>query len=302
MAAYRGRHIAKLAESAQEHLLVVSIGVACTLDLDVLEQAEVLDLMLDTAGHERHGELLVVRLDAANVMRRACRQALDEIVGRLANLGAGSRGSLLVVGHVLREEYARDEGDGARLHELNQRRVHIVLVLEHKLLDAVGHLAGIVLDGELGGGGARLRAQKVLVARARRDELLHELGIGRRTIDGMDGLAGVIQHSHDSCSASVRIYERGAHRSRALQAKQHTGRLAAFNELAHDLVIKELDVLPLHALLVVLLLFTTDREVDKDLLQLLVDVVDAKLLKAIAIKDLESINVQDTNHRRGAMV
>jgi hypothetical protein len=101
---------------------------------------------------------------------------------------------------------------------------------------------------------------------ARSDELLHELGIGRIAIDGMDGLAGVIQNAHDSWW------------------------LAALDQLAHDLVVKELDVLPLHSLVVVLLLLATHRKIDKDLLQLFVDVVDTKLASAPQAPLVVSIN------------
>ena len=38
-----------------------------------------------------------------------------------------------------------------------------------------------------------------------------------------------------------------------------------------------------------------ESEFDEDLLQLLIDVVDAELLKAVLLEDLEAVNVQDTD-------
>jgi hypothetical protein len=63
------------------------------------------------------------------------------------------------------------------------------------------------------------------------------------------------------------------------EEKAHTGRVGALDEFAHDLVVEELDVLPLHALGVVLLLLAPHGELDEDLLQALVHVVDAELLE-----------------------
>lgn len=64
---------------------------------------------------------------------------------------------------------------------------------------------------------------------------------------------------------------------------EHAGRSFAFNQLAHDQVIEVLDGLPLDAFLLVLFLFGLERQFDKVLLQLLVHVVDAELLKAVEL-------------------
>lgn len=45
----------------------------------------------------------------------------------------------------------------------------------------------------------------------------------------------------------------------------------------------------------VFFLFTLQRQLNENLLQFLVHVVDAKLLKSIATKYFKSINVEDTN-------
>ena len=42
-------------------------------------------------------------------------------------------------------------------------------------------------------------------------------------------------------------------------------------------------------------LFSFEREFNEDLLQLLVDKVDAELLETVLLEDLESVDVQDAN-------
>lgn len=51
------------------------------------------------------------------------------------------------------------------------------------------------------------------------------------------------------------------------------------DQVADDLVVEEVDVLPLDALLAVLLLLRVQRQLDEELLQLLVAEVDAQLLE-----------------------
>ena len=57
--------------------------------------------------------------------------------------------------------------------------------------------------------------------------------------------------------------------------------LLRLDQIAANLVVEELDGLPLDTLSGVLVLLGLERELDEDLLQLLVDVVDAQLLEAV---------------------
>ena len=69
----------------------------------------------------------------------------------------------------------------------------------------------------------------------------------------------------------------------------------AFDERAHDLVVEVLDGRPLDTLRGILFLLCLERELDEDLLQLLVHVVDAELLKGVAFEDLEAVNIQEAD-------
>ena len=67
-------------------------------------------------------------------------------------------------------------------------------------------------------------------------------------------------------------------------------------QLADDHVVEVVNVLPLDALPLVLLLLLLQHQLDEDLLQLLVAVVDAELLETVLAEDLETIDVEDANH------
>jgi hypothetical protein len=64
---------------------------------------------------------------------------------------------------------------------------------------------------------------------------------------------------------------------------EDAGRGLSFDEVAHDLVVKVLDGLPLDSLLCVLFLLSLECELDEELLQLLVDIVDAELLESVVL-------------------
>ena len=64
-----------------------------------------------------------------------------------------------------------------------------------------------------------------------------------------------------------------------VQGSEDSWRATLFNKVAHDLVVEVLDRRPLDLLPNVLLLFGLERELNEDLLQFLVDVIDAQLLE-----------------------
>ena len=70
------------------------------------------------------------------------------------------------------------------------------------------------------------------------------------------------------------------------------------DQLADDHVVEVVDVLPLDPLPLVLLLLLLQHQLDEQLLQLLVAVVDAELLKTVLPKDLKAVDVKNSNHRR----
>eukprot|EP00047_Mylnosiga_fluctuans_P003549 m.229695 g.229695 ORF g.229695 m.229695 type:complete len:551 (+) comp11945_c0_seq1:62-1714(+) len=79
----------------QELVELATEGKAGAADPDVLLQTEVDDLVLAAAAIPVVRLLVFVRLDAAQIVRCALHQRLDEVVGLRADLAAGRRGLLL---------------------------------------------------------------------------------------------------------------------------------------------------------------------------------------------------------------
>ena len=67
------------------------------------------------------------------------------------------------------------------------------------------------------------------------------------------------------------------------------------DHLANECVIKEGNVDPLDSLVLVLLLFLFKHHLDEQLLELLVAIVDAKLLKAVNAKHFKTVDVQNAD-------
>ena len=67
--------------------------------------------------------------------------------------------------------------------------------------------------------------------------------------------------------------------------------MLGFNQVHDDLVVEVLDVLPLDALSLVLLLFLFQHQLNEELLKLFITVVDAELFKALKIAREKSISV-----------
>eukprot|EP00051_Salpingoeca_urceolata_P021426 m.336288 g.336288 ORF g.336288 m.336288 type:complete len:561 (-) comp19795_c1_seq2:119-1801(-) len=78
--------------------------------------------------------------------------------------------------------------------------------------------------------------------------------------------------------------------------KAHDARWSLFfDQIAHNLVVKVLNRRPLDAFCNILFLLSLECKLDEDLLEFFVDKVDAKLFKAIGLKNLKPVNVQHTN-------
>ena len=80
-------------------------------------------------------------------------------------------------------------------------------------------------------------------------------------------------------------------RRRIVEGCEDAGRPALLDKFAHDLIVEELDRRPLDLLSGVLLLFGLESELYEDLLQFLVDVVNAQLLEGVVPEDLEAEDV-----------
>mmetsp|Transcript_38632 Transcript_38632/g.97283 ORF Transcript_38632/g.97283 Transcript_38632/m.97283 type:complete len:293 (-) Transcript_38632:1209-2087(-) len=204
---------------------------------------------------------LLVRLDTANVVGSALAECLGELGDAVLDLEAGCGRALLGVGHVLGKERAHQIA-AAQLTELNQIVEEGVLVLVAEADRVVGHVTGVVLDGEVA---LSLWHEMVVAAQ-------HLTALGVELV-----IAGFGEVDH--------VVEEG----------EHSGRALALDEIAADLVVEELDRLPLDLLASVLVLLLLQGEVDEDLLQLLVHVVDAELFKPIFFKNLKTVNVEHTD-------
>ena len=55
-------------------------------------------------------------------------------------------------------------------------------------------------------------------------------------------------------------------------------------------------LLPLNSFSLVFLLFLFQHQFNKQLLKFLITVIDAKLLKAVVVKDLKAIDIKHSNH------
>ena len=95
---------------------------------------------------------------------------------------------------------------------------------------------------------------------------LNETVIGRCRI-GVSGSAGIIEGS------------KNARRSLLL------------DQVADNLVVEELDRCPFDLFPIVLFLFPLQCQLDEDLLQLLVDVVDAELFERVILKDFKAEDI-----------
>ena len=74
----------------------------------------------------------------------------------------------------------------------------------------------------------------------------------------------------------------------ALFIKQRKDAASVFNEFAHRKVVMILDHLPFNALLSVLLLLGTKCQLNEELVQFLINIIDAQLFESVNPKNLKS--------------
>ena len=175
--------------------------------------------------------LRFVRLDAADVVRRALHQRRHQLVRLLLDLGPRRNGTLLGRPvHLLGEE-AADERRAGGLHQLHEVRVEDILVPLAEAVHVVVDDAGVVVDGE-----ALSDVLVVLVAAA----VVAKLGLQVRVgalFDAVQGRADVVHDGHDAGRGALLL-----------------------DQLAHDRVVEVLDRGPLDALLDVLFLQSAEKK------------------------------------------
>ena len=73
-----------------------------------------------------------------------------------------------------------------------------------------------------------------------------------------------------------------------VQRRENARRSTFLNKVAHNFVIEVFDRRPINLLSNILLLLGLERKLNENLLQLLVDVIDAELLKGVVLKKARS--------------
>ena len=73
--------------------------------------------------------------------------------------------------------------------------------------------------------------------------------------------------------------------------------MLSFDQVANGAIVEVLDRRPCDAFALVLFLFLLENHFNKQLLQLLITVVDAKLFERVAFKDFKAVDVQHADHR-----
>mmetsp|Transcript_2522 Transcript_2522/g.4722 ORF Transcript_2522/g.4722 Transcript_2522/m.4722 type:complete len:377 (-) Transcript_2522:1072-2202(-) len=247
----------------EELLILLPHGVPSPTHDNVLLQSEVRDLVLHHRRLIHAAALLVVRLYRPDVVGIALREVVHELVHLLLELGRDRWGLLVTL------RYHRVQGFDVLVLDVGLEHLHQVLVelvlvlLEHPCIH-VRHVAGVVLDGEVGPAQwGKVLVLNVLVA-------LHREGLVRRP-------------RHDRL-----LVEQGKNADGAL----------ALNELDDGLVVEVIHRLPFDALLRILVLLGPKGELDEELLKLLVAVVDVELLHAVLLEYLKAIDVKYPNATR----
>lgn len=84
------------------------------------------------------------------------------------------------------------------------------------------------------------------------------------------------------------------HKGKKKKIIKKTSRLF-FNEIAHDAIVEIIHRNPLNSFFFVFLLLGFQCTFNEDLLQLFVDVIDAKLFERVVLEDFEAIDIEHTD-------
>ena len=243
----------------------VAVRKAGSAHADVFLQTKVLDLVQNRLGVVLTRALVLVRLDRANVRRLRLHKVIDQQIRARLDAVAGRGRALFAVRVGAIREQTNQKGIRRTVDQVQNVLEQCILVLLRHALDIVHDIARVVTDQELAS--TRL---KVWVARQHR-RALHERVIRRGRV-------------RMSCH------------NRIVQRRENAWRALGLNQVTHNLVVEVLDRRPLNLLLRILFLLFFERQLNKDLLQLFIDIIDAQLLKGVVLKDLKAINVQHANH------
>merc|ERR1712223_1813422 len=253
------------------------VGEASTADSDSSKHTVALVLVHDKAGLHASRLLVGVGHHATDEVRLRLVEGSHQVVELALEVGGHGLAALallsvLVLGSL--QGLARVVGkalDGqvisTLLDELNNGVVEGILVLLKPASQVVGHGGGVVDDGKV-----RVR-----------------VGAGV----GLGELGPLAEHVGHQFLGEGGVGGLGEEGLLLKDGEEGHGLLKHVNALLQ--IHAEVNVGPVQALPHVHLLLKGEHVLVEELLQLLVDVVDADLLEAVVVEDLEAGNVEDTN-------
>ena len=172
------------------------------------------------------------------------------------------------------------ETAAGRLHEFNQVNKENIFVPLNKPLHVIRDFSSVVVNNKAVKYFMKIMKTildlpwtsvfEVIVSTECCPQLTLQLVISS-SLDSVHGGADIIQNREDA-----------------------RGRLS-LDQLAHSQVVEEVNLLPLDPLLLILLLLRLQSQFNEDLLQFLVDKVDAELFEAVLLKNLKAVNIKNSD-------
>ena len=210
------------------------------------------------------GRLVFVGLDSTDVGRTSLHQSRYQVVRRGLNLVASSRWTSLIILVDLVREKRVDKLIAARSDKVQEILQQLVFVLVCHALYGVTDITGVVLDNKL-----TLSVLEVWI------------------------LPEEVQSSHKGVVRSARISMRCC--TSVIEGSKNTRWPLVFNQRAYHLVIKVFDRRPLDLLASIFVLFSLQGQLDEDLLEFLINIINAELFERVLLEDFETIDIQNSN-------
>mmetsp|Transcript_1173 Transcript_1173/g.4044 ORF Transcript_1173/g.4044 Transcript_1173/m.4044 type:complete len:375 (+) Transcript_1173:1293-2417(+) len=252
-------------ETLQKDVELTTVGKSRTSYAHIFQESQIFDLMEHTVSVKILWLLGLIWLDATNIMWATTCERVNQILGLFANLVGCSGGTFACQLFQIFWEERLEKLHLRRLHACNELIVEQILIFRGESVNVVIHTPRVVLDGKV------CDTRKQILRIHGRANLLSVILVALVWLHVVSHLTHIIHENHQS------------------------RRRFSLNELNNNLVIKVLYRDPFNALTLVLVLLTTQCEINKQLLQLFVDIVDAKLLKRVVFKNFKAIHIQDTN-------
>mmetsp|Transcript_27233 Transcript_27233/g.38372 ORF Transcript_27233/g.38372 Transcript_27233/m.38372 type:complete len:670 (+) Transcript_27233:792-2801(+) len=255
--------------SPHESLIGGSERKTSTPDSDVFDQTKVSNLVSDSLLIKNSRLLVVVWFDTPDVVWFTRQKFFHQSLQSILELNSSCDGSFLRI-EVRRREQSEDQGVVACQHCVNKVNVESVFVLIEEAIHTVGNISCIVLQPE--GSVWNLSVLSRLVR--------FKVSVLSKVVD-----ASV----QEGCISRIG--------QQAALVQQTDDTHFSFNKFTNDLVVEVVNLLPFDSFSFVFFLFALQGELNEQLLKLFVTQVDGELLKAVVIKDFETVNVENTHNQ-----